>query len=889
MPFSSLKFKYPWRNYQLRVLNAIDEHLSDDRLHIVAAPGAGKTTLGLEVFRKLGKNTLVLSPTRVIRDQWLKRLSDFTESPVQELDWTSKDITEPKVLTSSTYQALHAKFSDQLSDDETEELEPEFIDNALDQSELASFVSTLIDNKIEVLILDEAHHLKAEWWKALDKVASSLSNLTIVSLTATPPYDAQGHEWTRYEQLCGPIDEEISVPELVKAETLCPHQDYIWAVDVTSKEKEKIREYDKRVKLLCESLFQNPEFNAIVQNHPWIAKQQICEQASKEPELAMAILVFLKATKFEIPESTLIQLDVNLSDIPVLGRRWWQVLVKNVLFSSTFELNETHQEFVDKLKKQLRASELLYKRELSLERSKRMERSLSLSPSKIKGCVDIHKIEERYRKESLRQVVLVDYIRDEKLDSKVDTGQLSLGAWPIFRGIVSETNISQYCALLTGRLSIIHKETLPSLLPLLEEKKTSYAPYKGSEIYYQVSAPLNQLTNAYTQLLIEGKIRLLVGTRSLLGEGWDAPVVNSLILASSVGSFMLTNQMRGRAIRRDKNVEDKASSIWHLVAIDRESHSGFRDYNNLVDRFETFVGLSEKQPIIESGFGRVISKALSSYGRVDFESMLSRVNNWEMLRRYRKHNKLGKRWDRALTVQGSARVIPSIRTETVKGLKEFHFKHSMSHLIVQLAVALLSIVGFTFYFFKFPEVAILILAIGFAGVLLYRLPTTFRILKSLFAHLPPDGSLKQIGTALVHSLCQTGLIKTSFRRIKVNTDEAKDGTFFVGIAGCTFYESSLFADCINEILAPIENPRYIVVREGKVYGLKRDDYHAVPMKLGSKKENAQIFYQSWARYVGPSELIYTRTTEGRKLLGKARMKAFSSMFKNKLKRLDRWS
>ena len=48
-----------------------------------------------------------------------------------------------------------------------------------------------------------------------------------------------------------------------------------------------------------------------------------------------------------------------------------------------------------------------------------------------------------------------------------------------------------------------------------------------------------------TELFEEGRINALVGTKSLLGEGWDAPCINSLILATYVGSFMLSNQMRG--------------------------------------------------------------------------------------------------------------------------------------------------------------------------------------------------------------------------------------------------------------------------------------------------------------------------------------------------------
>ena len=59
----------------------------------------------------------------------------------------------------------------------------------------------------------------------------------------------------------------------------------------------------------------------------------------------------------------------------------------------------------------------------------------------------------------------------------------------------------------------------------------------------------HDLVTAVTQLFQEGLIQVVIGTKSLLGEGWDAPCVNSLILASFVGSFMLSNQMRGRAIR----------------------------------------------------------------------------------------------------------------------------------------------------------------------------------------------------------------------------------------------------------------------------------------------------------------------------------------------------
>ncbi len=50
-PTDALKFCWPWRPYQARVLGAIEHHLSDRKLHIVAVPGSGKTTLGLNKER----------------------------------------------------------------------------------------------------------------------------------------------------------------------------------------------------------------------------------------------------------------------------------------------------------------------------------------------------------------------------------------------------------------------------------------------------------------------------------------------------------------------------------------------------------------------------------------------------------------------------------------------------------------------------------------------------------------------------------------------------------------------------------------------------------------------------------------------------------------------
>lgn len=128
-----------------------------------------------------------------------------------------------------------------------------------------------------------------------------------------------------------------------------------------------------------------------------------------------------------------------------------------------------------------------------------------------------------------------------------------------------------------------------STIQLLGKERFTWQAMEGHKQYCKISGHLNHLTAALTSLLMCGEIRTPVGTRSLLGEGSDAPALNSLVLASTVGSFMLTNQMRGRAIRVDKHVPGKVGSIWHIVAMDTENVGGLSDYCELRGRFSTFV------------------------------------------------------------------------------------------------------------------------------------------------------------------------------------------------------------------------------------------------------------------------------------------------------------
>lgn len=184
-----IKFKYSWREYQQRVLNELENHLSDDHLHIIAPPGSGKTILGLEVAIRLNKPTLILAPTIAIRNQWIQRFCELFLQKSITPDWISRDIRNPKFITVATYQGLHAACNNlQIKKEENEEDIEETEEEILTNLKLENIVKKLKAQKIKTIVVDEAHHLKNEWWQTLIKIKEGIKPV-IVGLTATPPYD----------------------------------------------------------------------------------------------------------------------------------------------------------------------------------------------------------------------------------------------------------------------------------------------------------------------------------------------------------------------------------------------------------------------------------------------------------------------------------------------------------------------------------------------------------------------------------------------------------------------------------------------------------------------------------------------------------------------------
>jgi hypothetical protein len=385
-----------------------------------------------------------------------------------------------------------------------------------------------------------------------------------------------------------------------------------------------------------------------------------------------------------------------------------------------------------------------------------------------------------------------------------------------------------------------------------------------------------------TRLFSDGHITVLVGTTSLLGEGWDAPAINTLVLASGVGSFMLSNQMRGRAIRIDPDNKAKAANIWHLVTVEPDWHPG-GDYETLERRFRAFVGVARNERIIESGIQRL------KLGAPPFSRERIKQINRTMEEAARNRAALRTAWSDSL-VAGS-RLMEAVETPKQALPRRMVFANTLAALCWQGAMLglyfsqqILGLLGrspSSDYFW-------LILKVAAAVGALVSAPFFLKAGWLFIRHGTVERSLQQVGTALMDALLRAGVIQSPREGLAVHAAQLEEGGVRCWLNGGSSFEQSLFLKSLREILDPVENPRYVLVRRSRLFGIGRKDYHAVPELLGRKKENALYFLRAWKKRIGPAELVYTRTVEGRRLLLHSRARSLAASFQPRSQRRSCW-
>ena len=770
-----LSFKGQWRQYQQRVLDKSESFMDDGKIHLVAAPGSGKTTLGIEFIRRFGNPTLILVPTVTIRQQWVDRIKQaFLSNANQAEQLISQDLKRPKMITVATYQALHSAMNQVVGDGLIEDTD----DTA--QQEHFNFQDfdirkTFEDKDLGTLCLDECHHLRNEWWKSLEIFRKSFPKIKMISLTATPPYEGEPALWERYISMCGEIDEEITVPELVKEGTLCPHQDYVYFAFPTKEERTQLDQFEKQKLNFLTKLSTDINFSNTIQSSPALSNQISDDDLLANPKYLSAILIFLWSKELPFPQR--FQELLAAKALPTFTLEWFETLLNGIIFQVPNWFGFTEEAF-NQLKSDLKANGLIERNQVKLIRNKKQDVLLNQSLGKLNAVRDIFKAEYQALGSNLRQLVLTDFIRK---DFQVHLGDKNaqftqLGVLSYFESIhreMIEQSWTVPVAVLTGSLVILPTSAKESLEALIPKDRLSYDTIgklnKNDYLKVNVSGSHHDLVTALTQLFQDGYIQVIIGTKSLLGEGWDAPCVNSLILASFVGSFMLSNQMRGRAIRVWSDNPNKTSNIWHLVSINLspkkwiEIQNAEEKYDETLElqlyglspdldllerRMTQFLGLHYQEPTIESGIDRL------DLNQITFSQKGLEKLNQNAITLSQKRQELKDRWQQALPLYEDMEVVNQVEIDKQFLPLAYLNDWMKAFLIFQAFAATYFIIDVTKYFIVgkpfVHSLPILLLALLLLAVFWGR----------YFIYRSPYKRLETFGKAIHQALLDSGQIET---------------------------------------------------------------------------------------------------------------------------------
>jgi hypothetical protein len=378
-------------------------------------------------------------------------------------------------------------------------------------------------------------------------------------------------------------------------------------------------------------------------------------------------------------------------------------------------------------------------------------------------------------------VILTDFIRKSYLPSSSDDHQEydKLGAIPIFEKVRTSCNKNIKIGILTGSIVVIPKEKLNDVREICLEK--------GIRKSYIQSRPLAHTTDflileikgthkkriveIFTRLFEQGHINVIIGTKSLLGEGWDSPSINSLVLASFVGSFVLTNQMRGRAIRTQGEKPSKVANIWHLACVNEFISEWGDDIDLLRRRFDAFLGISFTEDSIERGFKR------TGVGQPPFSRKRVTAINCLMVNGAAQRSAVQERWIRSLEKGG--KIASLLRTEPKNIHKGFVFRKTITALFLEgvyLGIFIFSTLIRSIRYDRTP--GLLMKAIGVASGIAFivALPKCVRAVWLFVRNGPVEAELINIGEALLRTLISMKEITTDISKIKLITERSVAGS-----------------------------------------------------------------------------------------------------------------
>ncbi|MHB1134802.1 MAG: DEAD/DEAH box helicase family protein [Chloroflexota bacterium] len=957
--FAATAFRHPFRRYQALALDAFETARAAGRrrAYLVLPPGAGKTALGLEIARRLGRRTLVLCPNTAVQSQWLRQWGDFQpatvaaegetalEAPVNaltyqalcNLDGDDEDLAErarglwtealgaeeglAPADAAGSLEALRAAnpraYTEQLSGfkrraralvahgGKREEL------LALLHPNGRELVARLAATGPWTLILDECHHLLAMWGYLVEALVGELGPESFaVGLTATPPADMDPREAALYAGLFGQADFQVPTPAVVKEGDLAPYQELAYLTRPLAHEAAFIDAQQERFaeltdKLLAGEIGSTP-FSAWLQRRvderatAQGAQLSWTEFERAQPALAQAALRLYHHYGWRLPAGA--RLAERHRAAPTSDD--WVELIDDycrrcLLPSSAPEDHAAWQQ----VRRALLSLGYVLTRQGTRAYVSPVDRVLALSASKGVAALEILAVEREALGERLRALVLCDYEKAgsdvlAKLRGVLDP-QAGSAALLLHTLLFDRQTAALNPVLVTGRTVACSRATAATLLPWLEREAPQLqgvlaleALFSGEQkgwedvVVVRPSHPWwrpRHYVPLLTRYFEAGHSQCLVGTRGLLGEGWDARGVNVLVDLTAASTSTTVHQMRGRSIRLDPTLPRKVANNWDVVCLAPQHPKGLSDYARFVRKHRRYYAPTTTGEI-ESGVSHVHAE-LSPYGPPPAEQ-LGAINE-SQLARARERETAYERWAVGQPYENRETHTIRLHAERQLGLpgknRNRHLsgigplRRTASGLV--LGVLSAGLLGVTF---ESTQLATVLAALVVVASVLGLGASVRRTLDGL----DPSDLLADMGQALLAALRETGAVATPAGETAVRADVEPDGHYRCYLAGATDQESRLFAEALDELLSPLAAPRYLISRHvseqptsalGALWTGLRDAlpgrpgtavvYHAVPEYLGANKERAQAFARAWREHVGTGQLLYYQQPEAQAILG----------------------
>jgi superfamily II DNA or RNA helicase len=900
--FDGIGLTRPLWPHQVRALAALDRDVArgDRATYLVVPPGGGKTLIGLEAARRLGRPTVVLCPNTAIQAQWMAQWqASFGPDVVPAT--ASRELPTP--LTVLTYQALCTLGA--AGNGEEAGGGPR---TRLAADEVEGFLSLLHPNgraliaRLEAggpwtLVLDECHHLLELWGRLLQAVVGQLDKPRIVGLTATPPHLMTAEQAVLHRALFGAVDLEVSAPALVREGLLAPYQELAFLTRPSPAEADYIAGSSLRFAELRAGLL-DPSF-ASVPFLGWL-QARVVERRSAggaqvswarfekdEPALADAAVRLHVAGLLDLPEGARVR---EQHRHPPTAADWVALIgdyTQRCLLASEDPRDERA---LGAIRRALPAVGYRLTRAGVRAGESPVDRVLARSESKARAAIEILAAESAELGSRLRALVLCDFEDAGGMVPADLAGVLRSGSGT---RLVLETLLADPQAaaldpvLMTGRHVASGPEGAERLLKWLREAEP------GLELAVAPWGDLAEITGAagweprryvplITRFHAEGGSRCLIGTRALLGEGWDAPAVNVVIDLTAATTPTSVVQARGRALRLDAGWPGKVADNWSVVCVTGDHPKGAADFDRFARKHDRYFALAQTGDVV-SGVAHVDPR-LSPYAPppdAQFDAL-----NATMLRRAGERDGARERW-----AIGTPFADEPVATVTVATRRPLGLPAKAADSLIRpprrgrrAAVALtLTLAAVILLVAASPAVAaaVVVAAIVLVGAVVVG-RTALRVTAA-----PGSGSLDDLATAVADALHAAGLTGRDGDAVRVEAQA--DGGYRARLQEVPAAESALFAEALDEVLAPLSQPRYVIPRlilpppagPAAAAGLAVRRlvtghvpatvvYHAVPTVLSSNKKLAAVFERAWNARVGPGSVVYAGSPEGTGILAAQR-------------------